>query len=142
MLHLSLDNITDVFQWDAIPQGPLRWECLRVGLENFLQILPQLISSRFPVVIDAVMDFPEWYERLRVILASRQVHWVAVRCPLAITEAREQARSDRVIGLAKRQFDGVHAGKTYDLEVDTSVESPENCAARILAHLRRASSAP
>ena len=31
----------------------------------------------------------------------------------------------------QRWQDAVHAGKTYDLEVDTSVLTPEQCAERI-----------
>ncbi|SDG03079.1 chloramphenicol phosphotransferase CPT family protein [Thalassobaculum litoreum] len=52
----------------------------------------------------------------------------AVHAPLEVLEAREAARGDRRIGLARWQFPRVHAGKTYDLEIDTAEHGPEDCA--------------
>ncbi len=64
-------------------------------------------------------------------LAGLTVHWVGVFAPLDVLEAREKQRSDRMIGLSRWQFDRVHQGIKYDLEIDTSRSSPEECAAQI-----------
>jgi len=66
-------------------------------------------------------------------LAGLTVHWVGVFAPLDVLEAREKTRGDRMIGLSRWQFDRVHKGMRYDLEVDTATASPEECAARIKA---------
>ncbi|MFP4343184.1 MAG: phosphotransferase-like protein [Anaerolineales bacterium] len=51
-----------------------------------------------------------------------------MRCPLGVLEERERARKDRTLGQARAQFDVVHAGKIYDMEVDTSLWSAMECA--------------
>ncbi|HRL14697.1 MAG TPA: hypothetical protein PKX07_22635, partial [Aggregatilineales bacterium] len=57
-----------------------------------------------------------------------------IRCPLAVLEQRERDRKDRTLGQARAQFDVIHAGKTYDVEVDTSQADAAACAAQITAH--------
>ncbi|MEV7242234.1 chloramphenicol phosphotransferase CPT family protein [Streptomyces sp. NPDC003236] len=61
---------------------------------------------------------------------------VAVRCPLPELERRERARGDRQPGLAALQYEHVHAHGPHDVEVDTSVLSPRECALRIAGFLR------
>jgi chloramphenicol 3-O phosphotransferase len=58
---------------------------------------------------------------------------VGVRCPLEVVEERERTRQNRRNGLARSQFNVIHESKPYDLEVDTSVLSPEACAKVIAA---------
>jgi hypothetical protein len=38
--------------------------------------------------------------------------------------------------MARKQFDQVHSKAIYDIEVDTSLLSSEECADRILGYLR------
>lgn len=66
------------------------------------------------------------------MLQDYDLRIVGLRAPLEIVEARERARGDREIGLARWQFERVHRDRQYDLELDTSVESPEASAARIV----------
>jgi len=47
-----------------------------------------------------------------------------------------EERGDRMIGLARWQYNLVHKGKRYDLEVDTSSTTPMECAALIKEALR------
>jgi len=65
------------------------------------------------------------------LLSAFRVFLVGVFAPLAVLEARERERGDRLIGLARWQFDRVHEDMTYDLEVDTSSASPMECASLI-----------
>jgi chloramphenicol 3-O phosphotransferase len=58
-----------------------------------------------------------------------------------VLEAREKARGDRKIGMAASQVEHVHERKFYALEVDTSVQSPEECAAAILGFIESAEKA-
>lgn len=79
------------------------------------------------LIVDDVMlgrDQAEYDEAL----AGLTVHWVGVFAPLDVLEAREKQRSDRMIGLSRWQFDRVHKGIKYDLEIDTSRSSPTECA--------------
>lgn len=65
------------------------------------------------------------------LLNGHQVMTVGMFAPLDILEERERQRGDRMIGLARWQFDRVHAGVDYDLQIDTSTATPEESAGRI-----------
>ena len=69
------------------------------------------------------------------LLAGHDVTKIGVFAPLDVLEQREAARGDRLIGLARWQFERVHQGAQYDLTLDTSARTPEQCAADILRHL-------
>jgi chloramphenicol 3-O phosphotransferase len=56
---------------------------------------------------------------------------VAVRCPLPELERRETERGDRQPGLAALQYPQVHSHELHDLNVDTSLNSPTQCAQHI-----------
>jgi chloramphenicol 3-O phosphotransferase len=62
------------------------------------------------------------------LLSAFDLHLVGVFAPLDVLEARERNRSDRMVGLARWQYDRVHQGINYDLEIDTSIASPLECA--------------
>jgi len=72
-------------------------------------------------------------------LAGLSVLWVGVHCPIDIIMARRNAdpQGGHYEGGAttpppvRRWQDTVHAGKRYDVEVDTSALTPKQCAERI-----------
>ena len=80
------------------------------------------------IVDDVLMGDAAAYSDL---LSHFDLFTVGVFAPLEVLEARERERSDRLPGLARWQFDRVHAGMTYDLEVDTSTAEPMACAEQI-----------
>jgi chloramphenicol 3-O phosphotransferase len=127
MLHVSLDTFTDMFHWPAIGDKVVRGECHRVGVANFHATLPILASTRFPIVIDHVFEEHAWFEACRDALKAKQVYFVGVHCPIAVLEQREMARGNRRIGLSRWQFERVHEGKPYALNVDSSNESEHGC---------------
>ena len=138
VLHASLDTFTDMFDWAVISEQSVRDECHRVGVANFHATLPILASSRFHVVVDHVFEQHAWFEACRDALKAKRTYFVGVRCPLATLEAREKARGDRQIGLARWQFERVHQAKPYALDLDTSKLSPDECATRILSFVSNA----
>ena len=71
-------------------------------------------------------------QRWQNALVGLEVLWVGVRCDPLVAAAREAARGDRVHGMAALQSHAVHQGVLYDLEVDTSNSTPEDCA-RVIA---------
>ncbi|GAA1251094.1 chloramphenicol phosphotransferase CPT [Oryzihumus leptocrescens] len=89
------------------------------------------------VVVDEVfLGGSESRARWRGPLEGLEVLWVGVRCDPDVAAAREAARGDRVTGMARSQAALVHAGMTYDVEVDTARSSPLECARLIAAHAR------
>ncbi|WP_281405370.1 hypothetical protein [Mesorhizobium sp. B2-3-12] len=82
------------------------------------------------LIVDDVLCNGEIQEYID-LLSDFDLHLVGVMAPLNVLEAREALRADRLPGLARWQFERVHEGIRYDLEVDTSVHSPLECARRI-----------
>ena len=70
------------------------------------------------------------------LLSAFEVFRVGVFARLEILEARELHRGDRLIGLARWQYDRVHKDMKYDLEVDTSNATPMDCANLIRQQFR------
>jgi chloramphenicol 3-O phosphotransferase len=65
------------------------------------------------------------------LLAPEDTVLVGVRCPLPELERRELERGDRQVGLAAAQYADVHSHELHDVEVDTSLHGPRQCALRI-----------
>ena len=88
------------------------------------------------VIVDEVfLAGAEGQSRLAEALDGLAVCWVGVRCDAAVAAVREATREDRVTGMATAQADVVHQGVRYDLEVDTTNQSPAEAAAVIYRHL-------
>jgi len=83
------------------------------------------------VVVDDLCLEPSILEDYLAALEGLWVLFVAVRAPLEVVQAREDARPGRFPGTAYSHFDAVHAHGVYDLEVDTGAEGPEGCARQI-----------
>lgn len=87
------------------------------------------------VLADHVLVEPSWVEECAALLADLPAYLIAVRCPLDVLEQRERDRRDRTLGQAAAQFPLVHKYAMYDLEVDTSLLSAEQCAWQIKDHV-------
>jgi chloramphenicol 3-O phosphotransferase len=86
-------------------------------------------------VIDDVWLVPAQPAGLQRALAAASTLWVGVHCPLPVAEQRERERGDRRVGTARGQHAVVHTYREYDVDVDTSAATPQQCAAAILAVL-------
>lgn len=87
------------------------------------------------LVIDYIVHFPEWLPDLVKVFKNHRVYFVGVRIPLAVLEEREKARGTSPIGHARSSYDRIHAHEVYDVEVDTSKMSPEECAQTIKKYM-------
>ena len=74
-------------------------------------------------------------QRTSEYLEGLEVLWVGVQCAPEVAAARERARGDRPPGMAARQAVEVHRGVVYDLVVDSSAATPQECASLIAARL-------
>ena len=68
--------------------------------------------------------------------------FAGVHCPLELLVEREAARGDRPIGSARRDYETIHVGKTYDIELNSTDGVDANVEALLTAWRsdRRASS--
>jgi chloramphenicol 3-O phosphotransferase len=88
------------------------------------------------VIADHVLVEKSWLCDCARLFATLPAYLVGIRCPLEILEQRERSRKDRTLGQARLQYELVHAHGIYDLEVDTSLLSPGECAEKIMARVQ------
>lgn len=88
------------------------------------------------VVADHVLVEAAWAQECARLFAGLPAWLVGIRCPLEVLEERERSRRNRTLGQARAQFEVVHAHCLYDVEVDTALYSPAECAAQIIRYTR------
>lgn len=109
----------------AIETGPLARQVLVAMRQTVATLAGQVCSL---VVDEVLLHGDAEYKRL---LRGMNLRVVGLFAPLEALEARERARSDREIGLARWQCDRVHRGVAYDLELDTAAASSDDIARSI-----------
>ena len=98
---------------------------------GFHRAVAGMASAGNDVVVDHVLG-ERW--RLADCLATFEglpVLFVGVRCSLPELERRERERGNRTIGRAAVQFPLVHDHAVYDVEVDSELHTPAECASQI-----------
>lgn len=134
-LYLSADSF--------INQLP---ESYRTNIEYLIVALPQLmigfhassvsiIRAGNNAIIDTVLQEPSWVLPCVRTFAGIKVIFVGVHCSLDVLEAREKERGDRQIGIARYQHNRVHTHDTYDIQVDTSAMSIDECVSVICGYV-------
>jgi chloramphenicol 3-O phosphotransferase len=159
LLHLGIDTMLSLlpaayvgmaprahegveFYHDADDRGPVvRVRSGPVGRklgESFARVVAQLAADDHDVVVDYVLlDTKDLVPYLRE-LRPFPVYFVAVRCDVGTLEARELARGDRLLNLARPQNSAVHHGpRHYDVEVDTTARSPYDLATTIIRFVQQ-----
>ncbi|HEX8036841.1 MAG TPA: hypothetical protein VF510_23490 [Ktedonobacterales bacterium] len=137
-LQVSIDAFEDMLPNRYQEAGAFAWgELFPKLLAGFHRSIAALAGAGTNLIVDHVMVYREgWASTLAdcvTVLEPFQVYFVGVRCSLEEAKRREQARGDRFIGTVERQFPRVHRHNLYDLEVDTTLTSPEVCAEQIRA---------
>jgi len=122
--------------WDdvlgqAIRAGPIGHQ-LMSGMHHAIAALSRAGNN---VIADHVLVEPVWLQECTRLFGDLPALFVSVQCPLTVLEQREQARTDRTLGQARAQYPLVHAHGVYDVTVDTSVSTPEECARQIKRRL-------
>lgn len=121
-----------MFDWPSVSEDD-KQACHELGLSNFNECLAVIAGNPLPIVIDHVFERDEWAQDCFRALEGRAIFFVGVHCSLPVLKERERQRGNRKIGLAKYQYDVVHKSRVYDLEVDTSLMTPDEAAAIVLA---------
>ncbi len=138
--HYSIDHFrgTGVLPHARIDRGDFDWSLLRPAFfEGFHRCLPALAAGGNNLLVEHIVETPEWMSRLVRLLAGYDVFFVGLRCPLPELEARERARGDRKPGDARRDDAIVHTFALYDLEVDSTQPLDDNVGRVIAAWQRR-----
>ncbi|HEY5267075.1 MAG TPA: AAA family ATPase [Acidimicrobiales bacterium] len=87
------------------------------------------------VIMDEVLRDRSWLLDSLKLFEPFDVVFVGIRCSLSEVERREGLRGDRSEGQAARQFTHVHDHGLYDVECDSELSSPAECATKIVSFL-------
>ncbi|KAG6558686.1 Chloramphenicol phosphotransferase-like protein [Candidatus Rhabdochlamydia oedothoracis] len=87
--------------------------------KTFQEVVLALAKMGHHLIIDDVSFGKQQLDEWKKTLKNFPVLWVGVNAPLSVLEQREKERGNRIPGSARGQFNKVHVGATYDLEIDT-----------------------
>lgn len=88
------------------------------------------------VIIDDIILSEDFLSDYLAVMQNYNCYFVGVRCPLAVIAEREAQRLGRFPGTAESHFELCHAHGVYDVEVDTSRQTPLECAEEIQKRIR------
>jgi chloramphenicol 3-O phosphotransferase len=111
----------------AVTSGPV----LETAMRGMREAVAGMADAGNDLIVDEVMWDPETLADYRWQLATFEFYIVGLFAPLEVIEQRERQRGDRTLGLARWQYDRVHRGMVYDLQLDAAAASPDQLAAQI-----------
>ncbi len=123
--------------WDDVlglaDQAGAAGQTLIAGMHRAITALAKAGNN---LIVDHVLVEPVWVKERADLFEDLTAYLVGVRCPLEVLEQRERSRKNRTLGQAKLQLAKIHKYVVYDLEVDTSLFNPRECAQYIKARLQ------
>lgn len=134
--HYSIDHFrgTGVLPMKRIDSGEFAWQDMREAFfDGFHRCLPALAEAGNNLIIEHIIETAAWKSRLVRLLASIDVFFVGLHCPLPELERRERRRGDRRTGEARQDHAAVHAFCTYDIEIDSTRSVDDNVEAVLAA---------
>jgi chloramphenicol 3-O phosphotransferase len=123
---LLMQRVSDDPPEIAIHVGPV----LQRLLDGMKVAAAAMARAGNNLIVDDVM-FDSTRAEWRAAFTGLDCRWVGVTAPLEVIEARERGRGDRMIGLARGQYELVHAGAEYDMVLDASSATPVELARQI-----------
>lgn len=130
-MHLSVDRFIMQLPKQYLTNKQWLADHIDVLLTGFNAGNAAIVSAGNNVIIDHVIQEPDWLAETLDAFDGLSVYFVGVHCSLVELERREAKRGDREEGLARYQFERVHTGKIYDVEVDTSRATITSCVAAV-----------
>ena len=134
--HYSIDHFrgTGVMPMKRIDSGDFAWQDMREAFfDGFHRCLPALAEGGNNLIVEHIIETAAWKSRLVWLLASIDVFFVGLHCPLPELERRERRRGDRRTGEARQDDATVHAFCTYDIEIDSTRSVDDNVEAVLAA---------
>lgn len=147
-LHVAMDAFLDMLPkamldhpeglvFEASQEEGARQVAIRTGpvldraMRGMRHAIAAMAAEGNNLIVDDVLIAEGAADDYRKLLADYRLRFVGLFAPLALLEAREKARGDREIGLARWQYTRVHRDIAYDLKLDTSRLTPAECALAI-----------
>lgn len=120
--HISINHLRDsgVLPMSRFRGGEFRWSDIRATFfDGFHYSLKAYVDAGNDLILEHILDTNGWLEMLRNLFAKHDVLFVGVHCPLDLLVEREAARGDRALGSARQDYETIHLGKIYDIEVNS-----------------------
>lgn len=136
--HISIDHLHDagVLPSERFRTGEFAWRDSRQAFfDGFHASLRANADAGNDLILGHILDTDGWFSDLRRLLSAHDVLFVAVHCPLDTLVERETRRGDRPIGSARKDFETIHLGKLYDLDLHDQ-DGVGHDVARLLAAWR------
>ncbi|SDR28506.1 AAA family ATPase [Pseudovibrio sp. Tun.PSC04-5.I4] len=127
--NISIDHLRDagVLPMDRFRKGDFVWADARAAFfEGFHTSLAAYANAGNNLILEHILDTEGWLEALQRLFAPHDVFFVAVHCPLPLLIQRESARGDRPKGSAKQDFETVHVGRRYDIDLNSEDDVDAN----------------
>jgi chloramphenicol 3-O phosphotransferase len=122
------------------PDGPfLWWGNVRPRFfAGFHASIAAFAAAGNDLIVEHIIEFPEWRADLRQILQPFDVFLVGVHCSLEEIDRRERLRGDRRIGEGREhvEIDRIHEFGPYDCEVDTTQRDMAELAVEVVRRWR------
>ena len=134
-LHAKADRI-------EMPNIPEQWneDKERDRFQRaFRQSVMIYAQQGYDIIVDGILPYgdPDGVQDTLDSYSAYRLCYVGVHCDLEILERRVTTRPIRDLEFARQQFQDLHEGQVYDLEVDTTSRTPE-AAAELIAEFLEA----
>lgn len=88
------------------------------------------------ILADHVFVEKAWVDECAELFVDMNAYIIGLQCPLEVLEQREKDRKDRTLGQTKLQYDVIHKYTKYDLELDTSKLTTDECVEQVIERLK------
>jgi chloramphenicol 3-O phosphotransferase len=127
--HISIDHLRDsgVLPSARFKAGDFDWRRAKTSFfDGFHASLAAYADAGNNLILEHILDEDQWLDELCNLMRRHDVYFVGIHCALPLLISRELARGDRTIGSAQADFEAIHVGKTYDLEVQSEDSTDHN----------------
>ena len=135
-LHFASDHLASGWPSRRDPEGAFKWwgDVRSRFFDGFQRCIATLASAGNDLIVDHIIEFPEWRAELRALLNPFDVFLVGVHCSLEELDRRERVRGDRWMGEGRSHVidDGIHSFGPYDYEIDTTGREPSEIARELV----------
>lgn len=135
-MHMDVDVFAEMLPSDYFGESEARWPKVRQFQQGFHRAVRCFSETGHHLIVDQIVIRHGLMAFLLENYGGLPVYFVGLICPLEELERREFARNVRETGLARRQFEGIHLHKVYDLEINTAQFAPEICAELLHQHIQ------
>jgi len=131
--HIGLDNFDNFIE--SMEDRKIK-KLIPVETEYFFhRNIAMFSDEKVNLIVDHVLHDEFTKNNFFEVFSDYPVLYVGVYCPLEELIRREKLRGDRPKGLAEQQYNFVHKGINYDVEINTFYESVEESVNKILDKL-------